>query len=105
LGASPKLRILDLFLTSPYFDFSKQELARELGMSKQTVYRDFHDLQELGIVVASRRIGRATLYRLNRSHPLVQRLDAMVTETSLRIAEAEASQPPAKTLRTAAANA
>ena len=30
LGYSPKLRIIDIFLTNPFFDFSKEELAREL---------------------------------------------------------------------------
>lgn len=48
LGYSPKLRILDIFLTNPYLDFSKEELVRELGMSKQTLYKNFKDLEELG---------------------------------------------------------
>ena len=30
LGYSPKLRIIDLFLTNPFFDFSKEELAKEI---------------------------------------------------------------------------
>ncbi|MEM2373839.1 MAG: HTH domain-containing protein, partial [Thermoproteota archaeon] len=61
-GYSPKLRILDIFLTCPYFDFSKNELAKELGMSKQTLYKNFKDLEELGVVKPSRKIGRATMY-------------------------------------------
>lgn len=35
-GYAPKLRIMDIFMTNPYFDFSKSELVKELGMSKQT---------------------------------------------------------------------
>ena len=88
-GYSPKLRILDLFFDNPYFDFSKSELARELGMSKQTLHKNFKDLEELGIVKLSRRIGRAKMYRINRDHPLVKRLDEMITEISLQIAEQE----------------
>ncbi|MGQ9468349.1 MAG: ArsR/SmtB family transcription factor [Nitrososphaerales archaeon] len=88
-GYSPKLRILDIFLTCPYFDFSKEELVKELGMSKQTLYKNFKDLEELGIVKVSRKIGRATLYRINREHPLVKRLDEMVNEVSLQIADQE----------------
>ena len=30
-GSSPKARILDIFLANPFFDFSREELARELG--------------------------------------------------------------------------
>jgi biotin operon repressor len=88
-GYSPKLRIIDLFLTAPYFDFDKEELARELGMSKQTVYKNFKDLQELGIVKISRKVGRATMYGIDRSHPLVKRLDEIVNEASFQTAKQE----------------
>jgi len=91
-GDSPKIRIIDIFFDNPYFDFSKSELVRELGMSKQTLYRHFRDLEELGIVVVSRRIGRAVLYKLNREHPLVKMLEKMIKETSLMIAEQEAKK-------------
>lgn len=47
-GSSPKLRIIDILLTNPFFDFSKNELVKELGMSKQTLYKCFKDLEELG---------------------------------------------------------
>lgn len=88
-GYSPKLRMLDIFLDNPYFDFSKSEVIRELGMSKQTFYKNFKDLEELGIVKVSRNIGRATMYKINMEHPLVKRLDEIVSETSLQIAEQE----------------
>ncbi|MBS7626605.1 winged helix-turn-helix transcriptional regulator [Candidatus Bathyarchaeota archaeon] len=98
-GYSPKLRILDIFLDNPYFDFSKSEVIRELGMSKQTFYKNFKDLEELEIVKPSRNIGRATMYRINTEHPLVKRLNEMVDEVSLQIAEKEAEKMrvPAKT--------
>jgi predicted transcriptional regulator len=88
-GNSPKLRILDIFLDNPYFDFSKSEVIRELGMSKQTFYKYFKDLEELGIVKFSRSIGRASMYRINLEHPLVKRLDEIVKDVSLQIAEQE----------------
>jgi len=75
-------------MTNPYFDFSKSKLVKELGMSKQTLYKNFGDLEELGIVKVSRKIGR-TLYKINMQHPLVKRLYDMVEQTSLKIAEQE----------------
>lgn len=92
LGYSPKLRIIDIFMTNPYFDFSREELVKELGMSKQTLYKNFKDLEELGIVKISRKIGRATMYRINREHPLIRRLDEIIKEMSLQIAEREANK-------------
>ncbi|MCD6478677.1 MAG: winged helix-turn-helix transcriptional regulator, partial [Candidatus Diapherotrites archaeon] len=71
-GNSPKLRIIDILLTNPYFDFSREELVRELGMSKQTIYRSFRDLEALGIIKFSRAIGRARMYKINMEHPLVK---------------------------------
>jgi AraC-like DNA-binding protein len=91
-GYSPKLRIIDIFLTNPYFDFDKEELARELGMSKQTVYRNFKDLEELGVVKVSRRIGRATMYRIDRDYPLIRTLNESVNEASFQIAKQEKKQ-------------
>ena len=89
LGHSPKIRIIDIFITNPYFDFSREELAKELGMSKQTIYKNLKDLEELRIVKVSRKIGRATMYIINREHPLVKRLDGIIKDMSLQIAEQE----------------
>ena len=92
LGDSPKLRILDFFLDNPYFDFTKKEVIEALGMSKQTFYKYFPELEELGIVKVSRKIGRAKLYRINLKHPLVQMLREYETKMSLKIAEQEAEK-------------
>lgn len=92
LGYSPNLRIIDMFLGNPFFDFTKEEIVRELGMSKQTVYKYFKDLEELGLVKPSRKIGKATLYRINTSNPMVQMLNEYVTKMSLEIAEKEAEK-------------
>ena len=91
-GNSPKIRILDIFMDNPYFDFTKSEVIRELGMSKQTFYKYFKELEELGIVKPTRRIGRATLYKINNDHPLVKKLNEIITEVSLQIAEQEAEK-------------
>jgi AraC-like DNA-binding protein len=82
-----KLRILDIFMDNPYFDFSKSELVRELGMSKQTLYKNFKDMEELGVVKISRKIGRATKHTINKVHPLVKGLDKIVNEISFQMAD------------------
>ncbi len=99
-GSSPKLRIIDIFLTNPMFDFSKNELVRELGMSKQTLYKCFNDLEELGIVKVTRKIGRANLYRLNPENPMVKMLNEQTTQLSLQIAEKEKARIKSAVSRT-----
>ena len=92
LGDSPKLRIIDFFLDNPLFDFTKKEVIEALGMSKQTFYKYFPEIEEYGIVTVSRRIGRAKLYKINLKHPLVSMLRDYETKVSLQIAEEEAEK-------------
>ena len=91
LGDSPKLKIIDFFLDNPLFDFTKKEVIEALGMSKQTFYKYFPDLEKYGIVKVSRKIGRAKLYKINLEHPLVEMLREYEKKISLQIAEKEAA--------------
>jgi DNA-binding transcriptional ArsR family regulator len=92
LGDSPKLRIIDFFLDNPLFDFTKKEVIEALGMSKQTFYKYFPEIEEYDIVEVSRRIGRAKLYKINLKHPLVNMLREYEKKVSLQIAEQEAKK-------------
>lgn len=88
-GNSPKLRIIDFFLDNPLFDFTKKEVVEALGMSKQTLYKYFKDLEDLAVVKISRKIGRAKLYKINLENPMVKLIREYETETSLQMAEQE----------------
>jgi DNA-binding transcriptional ArsR family regulator len=89
LGDSPKLRIVEFFLDNPMFDSTKKEVIEELGMSKQTFYKHFPDLEEYEIIKVPRRIGRAELYKINLKHLPVTMLRAYEKKISLQIAEKE----------------
>ncbi|MDP3780725.1 MAG: winged helix-turn-helix domain-containing protein, partial [Nitrosopumilaceae archaeon] len=71
LGYSPKMKILDYFLDFPTNDFTKKEIIDALGMSKQTFYKYFGDMEEVGLVKVNRRIGKAKLYKVNRENAVV----------------------------------
>jgi len=92
LEDSPKLRIIDFFLDNPLFDFTKKEVIEALGMSKQTFYKYFKDIEKYGIVNVSRKIGRAKLYKINLENPIVKMLREFETQLSLIIAEQEAEK-------------
>jgi len=96
LGDSPKLRIVDFFLDNPLFDFTKKEIIEALGMSKQTFYKYFPDLEEYGIVKVSRKIGKAKLYKINLEHPLVSMLREYERKVSLQMAEKARKPIPAE---------
>lgn len=87
LGYSPKMKILDYFLDFPTNDFTKKEIIDALGMSKQTFYKYFGDMEEVGLVKVNRRIGKAKLYKVNRENAVVKDLVNMEKKLSLQIAE------------------
>ncbi|MBO3755167.1 MAG: winged helix-turn-helix transcriptional regulator [Candidatus Brockarchaeota archaeon] len=89
LGDFPKLRIIDFFLDNPIFDFTKKEVIEALGMSKQTFYKYFGDIEKYGIVKVSRKIGKASLYKINPENPIVKMLRECEMQISLQIAEKE----------------
>jgi len=88
-GSSPKLRIIDFFLDNQLFDFTKKEVLEALGMSKQTFYKYFPDIEKYKFVAVSRRIGKANLYKISPENPLVKMLREYETQLSLQIAEEE----------------
>jgi len=92
LGDSPKLKIVDYLLDYKLNDFTKKEIVEALGMSKLTFYKYFKDLVELGLVTPSRKIGRATLYKINLENPIVKMIIDCETKLSLQIAEQEAER-------------
>ncbi|MEM3101194.1 MAG: winged helix-turn-helix domain-containing protein [Candidatus Nitrosotenuis sp.] len=92
LGYSPKMKILDYLLDFPTNDFTKKEIIDALGMSKQTFYKYFDDLEDVGIVKVNRAIGKAKLYKVNYENPVVMDLVNMEKRLSLQIAEEEESK-------------
>jgi len=77
-GSSPKARILDLFLDNPLFEFTRNEIIEAIGIAKTTLYGTLPELEESGVIVETRRIGKASLYRLNDESPVVQGLKGLI---------------------------
>jgi hypothetical protein len=74
LGPSPVLRIIDFFLDNPLSDFSKNEIVGSMEMGRITFFKYWAELEKSGAVKVTRKIGRATLYRLDRENDVVKHL-------------------------------
>jgi predicted transcriptional regulator len=74
LGDSPTLRIIDFFLDNPLSDYSKNEIAENLAISRTTFFKYWRELEKSGAVKETRRIGRATMYKLDRVNEIVKQL-------------------------------
>ena len=88
-GRSPQTRIIDMFLDNPFFDLRRMEMVESLGMAKITMYKTIPLIEDSGIIVPSRKIGKTQLYRLNGDSATVKHLRSVIRDLSFKIAENE----------------
>jgi predicted nucleotidyltransferase len=68
-GSKSKVRILRLLFRYPEREFTEREMARQIGMSQNTVNKALGDLMKTN-TVSYRKIGRANAYMVNKSSVL-----------------------------------
>jgi len=73
-GSSPYIKVLDFLIQGQEFDYSMTEIARgaEVGWSAFT--KVWKQLLEKNIIIQTRTIGNAKLFKLNKENPAVQKL-------------------------------
>lgn len=74
LGDTPKIRVLEFFIEGREFDYSITDIAEGAEIGRTTLFRIFEDLLKTKIIVPTRQIGNAKLYRLNIENPFVKKL-------------------------------
>jgi hypothetical protein len=67
-------KLLDFLTLYRDFDYSKVEICRNSGVAWKTLFRIWPLMKEYGLVVETRRVGRAVMYRLNVESPIVKAL-------------------------------
>ena len=73
-GGTPVVKVIDFLLDNREFDYSMTEIARQSDIGWSTLHGFWKKIVELGIVVKTRRIGRAELYKLNEQNVIVKKL-------------------------------
>lgn len=74
LGDTPEMKVTDFLMENYSFDYLKKDIAQGAGMSRITLYKVFPKLVGKGVVVETKRVGRARFYKINPSSPLVKQL-------------------------------
>ncbi len=91
VGDTPRMRILQYFIEGRDFDYTLTDLLNA-GVSWGTLNSLVPKLLELGIVIKTRKIGRATLYKINQENVMMKQLiflyDKLITE-KLNVLEQE----------------
>jgi len=73
-GNYPAVRVIDFLITFREFDYPLTEIAENSGVAWSTIHSFFPNLVKIGIVIQTRQIGRAKLYKLNIKNPVVKEL-------------------------------
>jgi len=74
MGDSPTVRVLDYLLTERDLDFSITDIAKNAGIGRSTLYRIWDDLIKNEIIISTRIIGKAKLYKLNKNNIKIKKL-------------------------------
>ena len=74
LGDSPVIRVLDFLIEGRGLDYSLTDIAENANIGWTTLHRIWDKLVQLNIVILTREIGRAKLFKLNEKNPAVEKL-------------------------------
>ena len=84
--------MLDFLIDQIGYDYSKTEIAEHSGIGWTTINRHWRTLEDWNLVTPTRKIGRATLYKLNEENPIVSQLLEFDEITSTYMSERVAGQ-------------
>lgn len=74
LGDTPKVRVLNFLLLGRGLDYSMSDIARNSKIGWTTLNRIWGDLIKSKIILHTRTIGKAKLYKLNEAEESVKEL-------------------------------
>jgi len=74
MGDSPVVRVIDYLLTERDLDFSITDIANNAGIGRATLYRIWDNLIKNNIIIPTRVIGKAKLFKLNKENPKIKKL-------------------------------
>ena len=68
-GTSPLMKVLYFIVVNEEFDYSMTDIAELSGVGYSTLKLFWNKLENNGIVVLTRSVGKAKIYSLNLSNP------------------------------------
>ena len=71
---SPVMKVLDFLMDNESFDYSKTDIAEGTELSRATLFKAWPKLEALDLITATRMVGQAKMYKLNKKNPIVKKL-------------------------------
>jgi len=74
LGESPKIKVLEFLIEGRELDYSISDIAEGAEIGRTTLFRIWNDLIKAKMIIPTRQIGNAKLYRLNSENNFIRKL-------------------------------
>src|SRR3989344_6236138 len=74
VGEAPLFKIMDFLVDNKGLDFTKEQIADGAGISRASLFNYWNELENRGIVKATRKESKTTYYILNASNPITKRI-------------------------------
>src|SRR3989338_2130213 len=81
-GESPVLKVLDFLVVNEDFDYSMTDIAHLSEVGYSTLKLFWANLEKEHIVVNTRTVGKAKMYKLNQSNPVLKKFRDFYWETT-----------------------
>ncbi len=81
-GDSPTLKVLDFMIVNDDFDYSMTDIARLSEVGYSTLKQFWGQLESEKVVVLTRIVGKAKMYRLNYKNPVMRKFRKFYWETA-----------------------
>ncbi len=73
-GDYPIIRVFDFLIENDIFDYSKKDICRNANVSWNTIENFWHKLEKDKVVIFTRKVGKADMYKLNTQNQIVKQL-------------------------------
>ena len=73
-------KVLDFLATFKDWDYSISDIGKNSGLSFKTALHEIKNLEQQDVVVQTRTVGKATMYKLNLESIQVQYIDKLILE-------------------------
>ena len=74
LGNSPKARVLEYLIETRGLDICLTDLARNSRVSRATLIRMWKDLIKEKVIISTRNVGRAKMFKLNEGNQYIENM-------------------------------
>ena len=73
------VKVIDFLLENRFWDYSKSEIAKNSGISRETLYKIWHILEKYNLIITTTKLGYAK-YKANMDSEIMKNLSNLSLE-------------------------